>query len=165
MSRGSLRHAEASRLRLAALEPSDADEVQRLTDEPAITSAIDFLPEPFTQADSQALIATQNNGLTCFLGVRLRADDVLVVVCGAHLRGCDTVEIGYWVGSRHQGRGIAFEAASALIAALGDLRPDRRVYAECRPANTKSWRVLAKLGLRSSGEPGVRPGRVCMVMS
>ncbi|WP_018260836.1 GNAT family N-acetyltransferase [Methylobacterium sp. WSM2598] len=152
-----------ARLRLARLAEADAPALQRLTDDPAITGAIHFLPSPFAIAEARALIAGADGGRDRFLGAWRCADETLVGVLGAHLRGDDRVEIGYWFAPAAQGRGLAREAAAALVAALRQAVPGRLPVAECREDNQRSWRLLHALGFRASGESGSRPGRRLLV--
>jgi RimJ/RimL family protein N-acetyltransferase len=74
-------------------------------------------------------------------------DGTIVGGTGLHRRrGPGVLEIGYWIGVDHIGRGYATEAARALTAAafavpgiaVVEIRHDR--------ANTRSGRVPAKLG-------------------
>ena len=163
---------ETARLSIAALRPGDAQALRRLTDDPAITAAVDFLPTPFTLQDSEDLIRSGARGQDRFLGVWTRGGEAiedgarsesaggrLVGVVGTHLRGAGVIEIGYWIGGAARGRGFAFEAVSAIIAFLGGRFPARTIVAECRPANVASWGLLEKLGFRDTGEAGHRPGR------
>jgi RimJ/RimL family protein N-acetyltransferase len=156
---------ETARLTIAALRPADAPAVRALTDDPAITAAVDFLPTPFTLQDAEDLIRSGARGRDCFLGAWTRdgapdsAGRALVGVFGTHLRGAGTIEIGYWVGGAARGRGYAYEAVSAILGLLGGRFPARVVVAECRPANVASWGLLEKLGFRDTGEEGHRPGR------
>ncbi len=154
-----------ARLRLRILDRDEADDLRRLTDDPVILGAVHFLPDPFRLGDAAALIAGAGDGRDRFLGGRLVFDGTLAVVCGAHLQGEDKVEIGYWVGTAHAGRGLAFEAAHALLSALRTTVPHRKPVAECRRENTASWHLLHKLGFRPTGEPGKRPGRVRLAAS
>ncbi|MBE7202137.1 MAG: GNAT family N-acetyltransferase [Parafilimonas terrae] len=157
---------ETARLSIAALRPEDAQDLRRLTDDPAITAAVDFLPAPFTLQDAEDLIRSGARGQDRFLGAWSRVADgepasvrALVGVVGTHLRGAGVIEIGYWIGGAARGRGFAFEAVSAIIAALSERFPARFLVAECRPANVASWSLLEKLGFRDTGEEGHRPGR------
>lgn len=161
---------ETARLSVAALQPADAAALRRLTDDPAITAAVDFLPTPFTLQDAEDLIRSGRRGRDCFLGAWTRdgadpgvapdpAGRDLVGVVGTHLRGTGTIEIGYWIGGAARGRGFAYEAVSAILGLLGARFPARLVVAECRPANVASWGLLQKLGFRDTGEEGHRPGR------
>ncbi|MCJ2018428.1 GNAT family N-acetyltransferase [Methylobacterium sp. E-065] len=158
---------DTSRLSIVALQPEDADAVRRLTDDPAITAAVDFLPTHFTLQDAQDLILSGRRGQDRFLGAWMRGTDSatgsvggdLVGVVGTHLRGAGVIEIGYWIGGAARGRGFAFEAVSAIIDLLVRRFPSRTIVAECRPANVASWGLLEKLGFRDTGEEGHRPGR------
>jgi len=161
---------ETPRLSLATLRPEDADAVRRLTDDAAITAAVDFLPAPFTLQDAQDLIRSSARGQDCFLGAWIRETGTadapaefaardLVGVVGTHLRGAGVIEIGYWIGGAARGRGFAYEAVAAIIDLLRARFPGRTIVAECRPANVASWGLLEKLGFRDTGEEGHRPGR------
>ncbi|MDP4023868.1 GNAT family N-acetyltransferase [Methylobacterium sp. NEAU 140] len=150
-----------ARLSIRGLAPGDADALRRLTDDPAITGAVDFLPAPFTLQDAHDLIRGGARAQDRFLGIWTReaGAPALVGVVGAHLRGPGTIEIGTWIGGAARGRGLAFEAVSALLALLARRFPARAVVAECRPGNVASWGLLRKLGFRDTGEDGHRPGR------
>ncbi len=151
---------ETARLTIGTLRPEDAGELRALTDDPAITGAVDFLAKPFTLEDAKDLIRGGSRESDRFLGARTRDEEAsLVGVIGAHLRGPGAIEIGYWIGGAARGRGFAFEGVSALLGLLARRFPRRVVVAECRPGNVASWDLLHKLGFRDTGEDGHRPGR------
>jgi RimJ/RimL family protein N-acetyltransferase len=154
---------QTARLRIEALAPKDAEAVRALTDDPAITGAVDFLPEPFTLRDAQRLIAGNKAVGDRFLGA---CDDAgtLVGVIGTHLRGDQAVEIGYWIGGAARGRGYGSEAVAGLVALLRRRFPHRLIVAECRPENTASAGLLRKVGFRDTGDEGHRPGRRIFVI-
>lgn len=152
-----------ARLVIAGLASGDAEAMRRLTDDPAITGAVDFLPAPFTLEDARAMIAGGARGRDRFLGAWARADRGLVGVVGTHLRGEGAVEIGYWVSGAARGRGFGAEAVSAILGLLARRFPHRTVVAECRPGNVASWGLLTKLGFRDTGDDGHRPGRRVLV--
>lgn len=139
----------------------NVEAVRALTDDPAITGAVHFLPSPFTRSDAEALIDSNDNE-NCFLGIWLKGE--LIGVIGTHVHGNDRLEIGYWVGSRFQRRGYATEAVSSVVARLRQMHPTRQMTAECRLGNAGSWSLLHKLGFRSTGQQGDRPGRVLLAM-
>jgi len=152
-----------ARLRLRALRFDDAEALRALTDDAAIAAAIPFIPHPFTLADARAFIAQGDGGRDVFVGV-WNKDGAFIGVIGVHLRGETEAEIGYWFGTAFHGQGYASEAVGAVVAAVRGCLPHRRVYAECRPANRSSWRVLEKAGFRPTGEDGERPGRKRLVL-
>lgn len=66
---------------------------------------------------------------------------------GLHARaGPGTLEIGYWIGSAHTGRGYATAAAGALTRAALALPGVERVEIRCDVANKASAAVPRKLG-------------------
>lgn len=149
---------ETARLRLTRLEPGDAEAVRALTDDPAITGAVNFLPEPFTLQDARRLIGPAKVTNDCFLGAK-RTDASLVAIVGLHLRGEKAVEIGYWVGGAARGQGYGSEAVAGAVELLRKRFPHRFLIAECRPENTASVGLLRKVGFRDTGDEGHRPGR------
>ncbi|WP_232630185.1 GNAT family N-acetyltransferase [Methylobacterium sp. Leaf118] len=155
---------ETGRLSIGPLAPGDAPALHRLTDDPAITGAVDFLADPFTLEDAQALIAGGRHGRDRFLGVWARAPGPdgatpLLGVVGTHLRGEGAIEIGYWIGGAARGRGFGAEAVGGVLALMRRRFPRRAILAECRPGNVASWGLLHKLGFRETGAEGHRPGR------
>ena len=62
------------------------------------------------------------------------------------------VEIAYGVGSDHQGKGYATEAAQALVSYAFSHSEVRVVRAHTRPKPNASTRVLIKCGFRRVGE-------------
>jgi RimJ/RimL family protein N-acetyltransferase len=73
--------------------------------------------------------------------------------------GRNRAEVGlYWsVAPEHRGRGIASEAAAALVAhAFAELDLDR-IVATTEHANLASIGVMRRLGMRIEGNPGSEP--------
>lgn len=65
---------------------------------------------------------------------------------GLHPRIDGGVEIGYWLDRRHQGQGLATEAAQALCAEAFAHPDIERVQIRCDPRNVKSAAVPSRLG-------------------
>lgn len=158
-SLANLKPVETARLRLAPLVPSDAEAVRALTDDPAITGVVDFLPTPFTLQDARRLIGPAKVTKDCFLGARLRSDGALAAVIGLHLRGDHAAEVGYWVGGAARGQGLGTEAVTAAVGLLRERFPHRFIIAQCRPENAASAGLLRKVGFRDTGDAGELPGR------
>ena len=151
------------RLRLEPLRLADAEALQRISDDPLVISSINFLTAPFTIEDARVLIHGGEGDV--FFGAWHSATGDLVGVVGSHLVGEHEIEIGYWMATRFAGQGYASEAARGVIDLLRAAHPSRTIFAECRPQNAASWRVLEKLGFRPTGEDGHRDGRKRLVLN
>lgn len=57
-------------------------------------------------------------------------------------------EIGYIFNPDYHGRGYATEAARVLLGLGFDRLGLHRIYARCAAANTASWKVMERLGMR-----------------
>jgi len=156
---------ETARLYLRALRVDDAEAFRIMTDEPAITDNIHFLTTPFALANARKLIEGDGDGGDCFWGVWRRDSDVLIGTVGTHLRGFDEIEIGYWFASSAHGFGFGTEAVVAIVSTLRRAYSDRVIFAECRPENEASWRLLEKAGFRGDGRDGQRSGRKRLTLS
>jgi RimJ/RimL family protein N-acetyltransferase len=88
--------------------------------------------------------------------------DERAVVGGAGLHPCggstasrrqerDAREIGYWVASEHAGRGLATEAAGALVRTAFELERLERVEIHCEVENVRSAAVARTLGFKEDG--------------
>ncbi len=71
---------------------------------------------------------------------------------GLHTRlGPNLREIGYWIATAHAKRGLATEAASALMSVAFRVDGVPRVEVRCDPDNHASVRVAEKLGMKREG--------------
>ncbi|MFC0673323.1 GNAT family N-acetyltransferase [Brachybacterium hainanense] len=60
-------------------------------------------------------------------------------------------ELGWVLDPAHQGQGLGTEFAAALLEIAFDGLDVRRVEASCFAANTASWRIMEKIGMRREG--------------
>ena len=60
-------------------------------------------------------------------------------------------QIGYWIDERYAGRGIIPTAVALAVDYCFDVMRLHRIEIAIRPENTKSLRVVAKLGFRPEG--------------
>lgn len=97
--------------------------------------------------------AEPRNAPWCVRAVRLRESGEVVGHAGFHgppwMIGRS--EIGYSISAAHRRRGLATEAAGALVD-WAFARGETRVYASVLPANAASMRVVAKLGFEQVGQ-------------
>jgi RimJ/RimL family protein N-acetyltransferase len=80
-------------------------------------------------------------------GILARDERLALGSSGLHTRlGDGGLEIGYWIRASHVGRGLATEAASALVKVAFELAKVERVEIHCRPDNVASAAVPKKIG-------------------
>jgi RimJ/RimL family protein N-acetyltransferase len=156
-----LRPFTTERLAIRQLELQDAPELARISDVPAVSQWMAFMEGGFPLEKAQALIASQNDTKEYFFAVR-RPDGTLIGAMGVIDHPDGSIEVGYWLGVEYQGKGYALEALQGTldqIAADPALAP-RPIFAECRPDNAASIRLLTKTGFYATGRPGPRPNRI-----
>ena len=119
-----------NRLRLRLLQAADAVPLRDVLD-----------PESVAAAAMRA----GDRSLTPW-AVVLRDADAVVGFCGFFVRPVKGTTMGYGILPRYRGRGLATEAAGAVLDWAGSHHVD--VYASIRPPNPASVRVLIKIGMR-----------------
>lgn len=89
-------------------------------------------------------------GSKIFLAVETLSPHALVGEVSLILRdaGNRQGEVGYIFHPDHHGHGYATEAAGALLDMGFGGAGLHRIYARCAAANTASWRVMERLGMR-----------------
>jgi RimJ/RimL family protein N-acetyltransferase len=131
-----------------------------------------FLGAPQSRAESDAaidrMISSQAEQGFCFWAVERRDDEILLGFCGLKLGPpgtpiADDIEIGWRLGRQHWGRGYAREAAEASLVWGWEHTGTRGIAAITVPANTRSWRLMERLGMErvANGDfdhPGVPDG-------
>jgi RimJ/RimL family protein N-acetyltransferase len=149
------------RLEIRRLQIRDAPELVRISDVPAVSQWMAFMEGGFPLEKAQALIASQNDTKEYFFAVRL-PDGTLIGAMGVIDPPDGSIEVGYWFGIDYQGKGYASEALRATLDQLATdpLLAPRPVFAETRPDNAASIRLLTKTGFYATGRPGPRPNRI-----
>lgn len=143
---------ETERLRLRKLRMSDARRIAYFCSDPGVGRNLAMTPIPYLDvtAEGWMLILRARAALErdFVFGVELR-DEGLVGCIGAHKRGEDGFEVGYWYGRPYWGLGLATEALTAFVdeaRKLGELSAGHFVD------NPASGRVLSKGGFVYTGE-------------
>jgi ribosomal-protein-alanine N-acetyltransferase len=149
------------RLVIHQLRLQDAPELARISDTPAVSQWMAFMEGGFPLEKAEALIASQNETKEYFFAVRL-PDGTLVGAMGVIDHPDGAIEVGYWFGVDHHGRGYASEALRATLdqIAADPTLASRQIFAECRPDNAASIKLLTKTGFYATGRPGPRPNRI-----
>jgi RimJ/RimL family protein N-acetyltransferase len=143
---------ETPRLKLRRLRMSDAQRVATFCGDPGVGRNLAQTPLPYLTAAAEGWImithARAPLGRDFVYAVEL-ADEGLIGAIGAHRRGDDGFEIGYWLGRPFWGQGFATEAATAFVAEAGKLGALEAGHFIDNPA---SGRVLSKVGFAYTGE-------------
>jgi len=136
--------------------PEDWPELlARIADE-AVVKNLAKAPWPYTEGDARSF-AQKPQDPRCphfFVTLPTSAAPAELIGCVGLASHGEEVELGYWFGREHWGRGYATEAARAVLR-LARTLGHRRIVAKHFTDNSASGRVLAKLGFRPNGE--IRP--------
>lgn len=146
--------AAAPAVELRPFRPGDEAPLVAIANDREIWRFVrDAFPHPYTLRDAERWIA-YNMQLVEPVNFGVIADDVLVGGVGlvpGHDVQRHSAELGYWIGRRHWGRGIASAAVAQMVAlAFGPL-DFVRLHAGVFVHNPASVRVLEKSGFEREG--------------
>lgn len=143
-------HLVTARLELRPFGPRDGDELHEIFADPATNTVGGgpFTARAHTSRWIERRLDVRARYGLAWYAVRDRESGVLLGNCGIlpGRTGPVEPEIGYLIRRADQGRGLATEAATAVLAAAF-AAGITRVWATIRPANSASLRVAAALGM------------------
>ena len=144
--------ARTPRLLLRPGFPEDAPALSSAIADEAIVRNLAAAPWPYGMRDAEAFLASPKDPVLPSLLIfeRGSAAPQLVGACGLARRPSGSVELGYWIAKPFWGRGLATEAATALIdiaRSLGLTSLEGSHFLD----NPASARVLEKLGFTPLG--------------
>ena len=150
---------KTERLVLRPLRPTDATALHRLVNDWEVAKTLARVPFPYPRELADEWIASTWERIAAGEAWHLaivgeeRGEEMLVGCVGLTLdRDGTEAELGYWVGRRFWGHGVAPEAAGRL-ARWGLAHLDiTRIRASTLLDNTRSAAVLRRLGFREIGE-------------
>lgn len=150
---------KTERLILRPLRPSDAESLHRLVNNWEVTRSLTVVPYPYPRELADEWIADTRvrlvEGTDYHLAIAGEEDgkDVLVGVVGLRLnQATRAATLGYWVGRRFWGHGVATEAAGRVVRwALANLEIDR-IQAYVDTENPASAAVLRRIGFQHVGD-------------
>ncbi len=64
---------------------------------------------------------------------------------------CQSGSVGYWMGQKHAGKGLMYEAMAMLLPHLFGHNALHRIEAACLPHNQRSIALLKRLGFQHEG--------------
>ncbi len=155
------------RLLLRALRMEDAPRVRELAGDREIAANTANIPHPYEDGLAEAWIDSQaerrSRGQAVVFAVQLRGDFAagsddtlrpgeLVGAVGLELDPENRLaELGYWIGKPYWGRGLATEAALAVLRYGFEELSLNRIHAHHFAHNASSGRVLEKIGMVREG--------------
>lgn len=147
------------RLILRPFEPKDAEALHRLVNDWEISRNLATVPFPYPRELADDWIESTRQSLTegraYDLAITGREDEHEIMVGAVGLRvkaEARCGRLGYWVGRRFWGHGVATEAAGRLVRwALANLDLDR-IEANVIIDNPASAAVLRRIGFRQVGQ-------------
>lgn len=113
----------------------------------------DAFPHPYTENDADRWLGlAAAPGRSVHLAITLNGDPIggIGAIAGEGVSQ-RTAQIGYWLGERHWGRGIATAACHAMVRHLEVRRTFARLEARVFAWNPGSMRVLEKVGFQCEG--------------
>lgn len=141
---------ESERLVLRPLAADDIDDLVSEVSDFSVSRMLARVPYPYTRRDGEAFLAAARRSGNADLALSVTREGRVIGGIGlTALRG--QYEFGYWLGSRHWGRGYATEAGQVFLAHVFDSRDLVSVRSGVFVDNPASLRVQAKLGFRENG--------------
>jgi ribosomal-protein-serine acetyltransferase len=142
---------------LTPLELQDAEELFALTDfnRGHLRNWLPWLDSITRVEDTRAFIraaraqASQNNGAQ----LAIRVEGQIAGIVGHHQIDWRNrlTSLGYWIGSRFQGRGLVTSATRSLVTHAFRVARLNRVEIRCAQANQRSRAIPQRLGFREEG--------------
>jgi RimJ/RimL family protein N-acetyltransferase len=144
--------ARTERLLLRPGWAEDAPALARAIADEQVVRNLATAPWPYAIEDAEAFLASPRDPVmpSFLITERTTSDPVIVGACGLGRRPSGAVELGYWIGRAHWGKGFATEAGRALIEIARTLKLPR-LEASHFLDNPASGRVLEKLGFVATG--------------
>ncbi len=147
------------RLALRPYAAADAAELHRLINDWEVCRSLAAVPFPYPRDLADDWIAAASRslaaGTACHLAITGREGAREVIVGGVGLRidrAARSGQLGYWVGRRFWGHGVASEAAGRFVRwALANLDLDT-IAATVATDNAASIAVLRRIGLKHVGQ-------------
>jgi RimJ/RimL family protein N-acetyltransferase len=132
----------------------DMDALANLANNLRVAAMVSRMPHPYTADDAADFIRRAKTGGIgkCVYAVTLAQTGAFLGCVGIEPHeGDETVELGYWIGEVHWGKGYATQAAHAVIDMVFRTRAIEAIEARCRVTNAASRRVMQKSGFQYQG--------------
>ena len=135
---------QTQRLILRRYRSSDLHDLHEYLSDPEVVKFEPYLPMTMEQAQENLAWRISTDEM---IAIELKDTGKMIGNVYLGKRDFDTMEIGYVMNRAYWGKGYAAESCNALID-QAFANGIHRIYAECDPKNTASWRLLERLGFR-----------------
>lgn len=142
-----------ARLILRRLVPGDAPAVTRLVNDYSVAGNLARVPFPYREELAREWIGAAGEQIESgdAFHLAITQEGQLVGCVGLSLKRNALPEIGYWIGRKFWGQGLASEAAGGLLDWAQKTLGITEVEASTLADNTASQAVLRRLGFAESG--------------
>jgi len=131
----------------------DVEALVSLADNRKVAEMLARLPNPYEEKHAHGFIAMASNatGSGAIYALTL-AESGAFVGCASLESKDHGLELGYWIGEPYWRRGLATEAAHALVDLAFRKTDVNALHAACRVINPASRRVIHKCGFQYAGQ-------------
>jgi ribosomal-protein-alanine N-acetyltransferase len=148
---------ETERLILREVKEEDWQSVHEYGSDPEVVRYLTFGPntEDETKAFISRVLANQKEQprLSYSCALVIKSTNKLIGICAIHVVSVENREgeIGYGLNRVYWKKGYMTEAARRVVMFGFHELGLHRIYATCEPANTRSYRVMEKIGMKREG--------------
>ncbi|MSO89905.1 MAG: N-acetyltransferase [Rhodospirillaceae bacterium] len=144
---------KTARLVLRPFRLSDGPRIQALVGVWNVAKMLGSVPHPYPNGHAEQWIARHDGLRAAGRGYpfAVTQDGALIGSAGVDRRKDHVLELGYWIGMPYWGRGLASEAARAVVDFAFGWLAAPRVVAGFMDENAASARILAKIGFVPAG--------------
>lgn len=146
----------------------DVDAIVRLAGDRSVAEMTARIRYPIDRAETEAFVLdarggnAAGGGLAMALSLRAEPDGLVGMIGISGDAAEDGPHLGYWLGRPYWGRGLATEAAEAIVHAYFAYAGGSVLTSDARVENPASRRVLEKSGfVRTGTAAGYFPVRGC----
>ena len=133
-----------NRLILRKYEAEDLQDLYEYLSDPEVVKFEPYKPMTRTEAEENLAWRISTDEM---IAVELKENHKMIGNVYLGKREFASLELGYVFNRSYWGNGYAYESVSALVE-LTFQKGIHRIYAECDPLNTASWKLLEKLGFQ-----------------
>jgi RimJ/RimL family protein N-acetyltransferase len=157
LTRDDVFRIETRRLWLRWPRHADGQAIERLAGDKAFAEMTATIPHPYPAEAATTFVFESRKANALGRALRMAIaprgkPQTLIGMIGIEANPEDgRPQLGYWLGRPHWGRGIATEAARALVDAWFAYTEAHELTSAARPVNPASRRVLEKCGFAHAG--------------